>query len=480
MKKTTRILLALVVLAVLATLLLLPSPPCEPVYDGEKLSFWMQHWDRGMYGEQLLVNPSAKTAVREAGTNALPFLIQWIKRPVRWSTDVHYPLWALHGFEALGPSAKPAVPELVALLGGKGSGNYPSMALAYIGKDAVPALTNLLGTNQNWRVRRSAYEALTYIGTNAESALPCLLNSLKYATARQDGGSAGALAEVGRNQLEVVVPALVKALTNSTGYEAAGIADALANFGSAAKLAVPGLLAAGTSHDPYVRTRVAAALQRIAPDTPDALQPLMRNLRASPTMVRQQALWALEQLGTNGAPALPVLVSRSLRDPIPEVRVIALRCVAKIGLIDDAVLAGISKNATNSNYNVATEAVETLARFARRSQGAFVALLSAKPHSPVSAARGSAGMQLELISHQDPNFLVHCLAYEDSLLRCYAMKVLYAMEERIPAAVPSLVHALQDADPDVRAAATNCLIRVDSRAAKQAGIRVPFPYSDSN
>ena len=89
-------------------------------------------------------------------------------------------------------------------------------------------------------------------------------------------------------------------------------------------------------------------------------------------------------------------------------------------------------------------------------------------------------MQLELISHQDPNFLVHCLTYEDSLLRCYAMKVLYAMEERIPAVVPPLVHALQDADPDARAAATNCLIRVDRRAAKQAGIRVPFPYSDSN
>ena len=51
-------------------------------------------------------------------------------------------------------------------------------------------------------------------------------------------------------------------------------------------------------------------------------------------MVRQQALWALEQLGTNGAPALPVLESRSLRDPSPEVRVIALRCVAKIGLLE--------------------------------------------------------------------------------------------------------------------------------------------------
>jgi HEAT repeat protein len=440
----------------------------------------MQHWDRGMYGERLLVNPSAKTAVREAGTNALPFLMRWMKRPVRRSTDVNYPSWALHGFEVLGPSAKSAIPELIALLGEKGSGNDPSFALAYIGRDAVPALTNLLGTNQNWRARSSACQALTFMGTNAESALPCLLTCLKYAATRQDGRIAIVLAEVGRNQPEVVVPVLVAALTKSTGYEAAAIADALATFDSAAKDAVPGLLAAGTSRDPYVRTRIAAALQRIAPETPDALQPLMRNLRAGSTMVRQQALWALEQLGTNGAPALPVLVSRSLRDPVPEVRVIALRCVGKIGLIDDAVLAGISENVSNSNYFVAKQAVETLAKFAVRSQGAFVALLRAKARSPVSEARGEAGTQLELISHQDPTFLVQCLAQADPLLRCCAMKVLCAMEVRIPAAVPPLVKALQDADPDVRAAATNCLIRVDSCAAKQAGVKVPFPYSDTD
>jgi HEAT repeat protein len=276
------------------------------------------------------------------------------------------------------------------------------------------------------------------------------------------------------------VLALIKALTNSAGYEAAAVADALAKFGRAAKDAVPGLLAAGTSHEPYVQTRIAAALQCIAPETPDALQPLMRNLRAGPTMVRQQALWALEQLGTNGAPALPVLVSHSLRDPVPEVRVIALRCVGKIGVIDDAVVAGMSENVTNSTYYVTKEAVETLARFATCSQGAFVALLRAKARSPVSEVRSEAGIELELLSHQDPTFLVQCLEHAEPLLRCYAMKVLYAMEVRIPAAVPPLLKALQDADPDVRAAATNCLIRVDSRAAKQAGIKVPFPYSNSD
>ena len=53
MKKTPLIFLAVSVLALLATLLLQPSLPREPVYDGEKLSYWMQHWDRGMAGNQL-------------------------------------------------------------------------------------------------------------------------------------------------------------------------------------------------------------------------------------------------------------------------------------------------------------------------------------------------------------------------------------------------------------------------------------------
>src|SRR5437899_633757 len=123
MRKRMLILLAAGLLVVLA--IVIRISPREPIYDGESLSYWMAHWYRGMYGGQALVDPSAKAAVREAGTNALPFLIKWMETPARSSSEVNYPSWALHGFEVLGSTAKAAVPDLVALLGR--SGNYPSL-----------------------------------------------------------------------------------------------------------------------------------------------------------------------------------------------------------------------------------------------------------------------------------------------------------------------------------------------------------------
>jgi HEAT repeat protein len=440
----------------------------EPVYDGESLSYWMEHYYRSMVAGQWFVNPSAREAIHEAGTNAVPFLIQWMKMPGRGSSDVNRNEWARHGFEVLGPTAKAAVPDLVSLLGKRG--NYPSLALAAIGRDAVPAIANVLATNRSFRFQFAAYEALSYMGTNAESALPCLLACLR----RPYGGRAAlTLAEVCHNRPQEVIPPLVDVLTRAGGYDAAAIADALGSFGPTATEAVPALLAASTNPVADVRTHASAALQRIAPETKDALRPLIRNLYTGTVSERQQALWTLKQLGTNGAGALPALVERGLRDPAPEVRKIAIGCVGSIGLVNDAVVAGLSENVTNGNSFVACQAVETVAGFAGRSKPAFVALLQAKERSPLSEVRGQAEMYLESAAEQDPTFLVACMEHSDPLLRRCAVRIQAHANKIIPEAIPPLMRALQDEDPQVRVAATNSLIMVDSDAARRAGVKLP-------
>jgi hypothetical protein len=199
--------------------------PREPVYAGESLSYWMAHYYRGMVGAQQFVSPSAREAIREAGTNAVPFLVKWMKLPGRGSSDLNLNEWARRGFEVLGPTAKAAVPDLIALLGKRG--DYPSLALAAIGHDAIPAITNVLATNRDSRIQFAAYQTLSYMGTNAESALPCLLVCLR----RPYGGIAAAtLAEVCHNRPQEAIPALVDALTHSGGYDAAQMADALARM----------------------------------------------------------------------------------------------------------------------------------------------------------------------------------------------------------------------------------------------------------
>jgi hypothetical protein len=254
---------------------LVSTSPREPVYDREPLSYWMAHWYWGN-GPQLAVNPSAKAAIREAGTNALPFLMKWLRMRGNSSPDYHRPTWALHGFEGLGPAAKAAIPELVALLGERNVGNYPSIALAYIGPDAVPALTNVLRTNHVIRARRNALEALSSMGTDAVEAVPILITLLKHPSEQDRWAAAMALAEAGRNQPEVVVPVLAIALTNPINTTSAVIAEALGSFGESAKDAAPALRFASLHGDANVRSQAAAALQKTSPQTKDALEPLRK------------------------------------------------------------------------------------------------------------------------------------------------------------------------------------------------------------
>ena len=84
----------------------------------------------------------AKAALESIGAKAVPYLLDWIARPNQPYSIRHYPAWALHGFEVLGPTAKSAVPKLISLLGE--TSNNAEIALVDIGPDAAPALANKL------------------------------------------------------------------------------------------------------------------------------------------------------------------------------------------------------------------------------------------------------------------------------------------------------------------------------------------------
>src|SRR5438067_1105808 len=49
----------------------------EPVYNGKKLSEWLQLY--GSTGISVEQREQAKVAVRQIGTNALPWLVKWIQ-----------------------------------------------------------------------------------------------------------------------------------------------------------------------------------------------------------------------------------------------------------------------------------------------------------------------------------------------------------------------------------------------------------------
>jgi hypothetical protein len=128
--KWRKLILSVVIAAFVAAIVAITWPKEEePVYHGKSLSQWMNIYCRPMHNEGDRLE--AEEAVRQIGTNAIPWLLKWIgKHPPAWSRAVgdSRVSWSpasrvisalqkrAFGFQILGPSASNAVPALANML----------------------------------------------------------------------------------------------------------------------------------------------------------------------------------------------------------------------------------------------------------------------------------------------------------------------------------------------------------------------------
>src|SRR5205823_2786833 len=125
--------------------------------------------------------------------------------------------FASTGFWILRSRAKPAIPELIWLLGKPGATNSPDrilMALGLTGRDALPAVVAVL-TNHQAPNRYLAALAMGHLqggGTDIASAVPLLVQCLKDPDGRIAGEAARLLGWIG---FEPSTPLVVSALTES-------------------------------------------------------------------------------------------------------------------------------------------------------------------------------------------------------------------------------------------------------------------------
>lgn len=168
-------------------------PPSEPASEGRTLLDWLSDID---YDQPAEKRARAQKAIKQMGTTAIPFLlvdlgasnplqIKYERQDAR-STDerARQATWA---FDALGVSAKPAIPQLEELL--EVTPGYVPSALAGIGRDALPTLLKALTNNVFW-VRDNAAAAIAngihqgkFNGHEAIAALPIALSNLSYTNA---------------------------------------------------------------------------------------------------------------------------------------------------------------------------------------------------------------------------------------------------------------------------------------------------------
>ena len=443
----------------------------EPTYEGQNLTYWIEHW----YDQKERPNHKFEQAVRTMGTNAVPYLIQWITQTNRTNADWDRMSRSLDGFEILSSVASPAIPDLVKALGR--GGNLPAWALGNIGTNAIPALTNRLldldssahpikklisqffssgNQRENLYVARNIFCALSFYGTNARPAVPALIAYLQNPAACDAGDAAGALAEAGHNQPEIVFPILFNCFSNSPGMDRFGVADALSTFGTNAVSAIPVLLFGLQDPDPQARAHIAVAIKKIAPNTPHALDPVIQNLENGEAC--QQTICILETLGTNGMEALPGLL-KCLRFGSAADRPHAERCILKLDGFTDDIIEAISENLSHPNEFTYGVTYATLGKLAGRSQLAFAILLKqGLLGNHTEDWRVQARFPLMNISRADPTFLLQCLDDPDDQVRSGALMVFHDLERRVPQAIPKLqALAEKDPDPDVRSRAADIL-----------------------
>lgn len=255
MRKGFPILVIVVILAAAVGIAwLVWSRPREPVYQGKRLSVWLQ-------GNQ--TNRVQMTeAVRAIGTNSIPTLLRLLReddsslKPMLLKLlakqkrfKIHYTPAAecnregLAGFMILGASASNAVPELSRIY-----------------------LRNISPESE-----RTTAQSLAFIGPAASNAVPALLariSAMKVLTRTNETEFLCSIWALGRihSQPETAVPALMELLQardNVTRYQAA---LALGEFGPVAKPALPLMLKCYAESNKGTKSQIAAAIGGVDPE----------------------------------------------------------------------------------------------------------------------------------------------------------------------------------------------------------------------
>jgi HEAT repeat protein len=176
------------------------------------LSEWLQEYDT----KAVDLKPEAKNAIRQMGTNSIPELL----RMLRSESSGNTPWRVTCAFRALGQEAKTAVPALIEILQSSAPVEMRVQAaasLGFVGPDAqaaIPSLIAALGDKENIPMRMNSIGALTRIGGDPSVLVPVFTASLDDPFWDVRIWAATGLSKFG-SQAESAVPKLMEALSNT-------------------------------------------------------------------------------------------------------------------------------------------------------------------------------------------------------------------------------------------------------------------------
>ncbi len=266
-----------------------------PKYQGKSLSAWLDVYFADSHDKSAAQQAAAADAVRHIGTNALPWLIKWLRsEPPAWRTKLEAawrklpdgignsgpilqrlagkePIYgdrAVQTFALFGESASPMIPELSRLLRDPkpAVSTRAAEALGCIGDQAMPALIAAL-TDQRVSDRSVVAVQISFkqeSGTNGVAAIAALTQCLKSKDPQLAFWAGHVL---GRSWADraLTIPVLIDGLSDPRPDVRAVCAESLGWPGEQSRQAVPSLTKALSDPDPGVRNAASEALRRIGP-----------------------------------------------------------------------------------------------------------------------------------------------------------------------------------------------------------------------
>jgi HEAT repeat protein len=279
----------------------------DPVYQGQTLSYWFDQFNTTN-------RPQAAMAIRQIGTNAVPFLLE--KAKSKDGDTLYERLYRTIYFRA------PTILQRRLALPNPIENTYDyrvASALQLLGLPAVPQLIEAM-EDRNSKVRLAAVRVTGLIGPEANTAVPTLAKLVNDSNGEVRVEAVSALSIMGPNK-KLAIPALIGALNDSnrgpkpgmTVYVKENAARVLGEIGPEARAAVSPLTKLLSDTNSYAREQAAIALWRINRDT-NVIPVLIAELEsASEAPAYGRILTALREMGRSATAAVPVIL-KTIKD----------------------------------------------------------------------------------------------------------------------------------------------------------------------
>ncbi len=269
------------------------------------------------------------------------------------------------------------------------------------------------------------------------------------------------------------VAALVDALGNTSRQIRTGACEVLGRIG---KPAVPPLIVALQSSEPRVRLRACKALALVGPAAASAMDALREVERDTNENIRKAASEAIAQVGGTAEPLPPIHNVTASPEGLNPMRAVGGRPTLVLGAPAapdaprvEAAPAGVRETTDleSSDPAVRLKAVKLLASSTMAPSSKVAPLIRALDDSSAQV-RKAAAASLVNIGEPAVNGLTEALKDGSRNTRGWSAVALGKIGRPARHAVPSLVEALKDSDPQVRKACMAALSAIQPRGGAKA------------